>query len=247
MTSISERELIIPALFLLDDSDGGLTTSELQQKLREMLHPTGDDLTILSGRSDDKFSQKVRNLSSHDTLTSPGLATKEPGRNGPFRITEEGRAHYLQHSDTLTTLADFSLEDSAEGLQELAQGNHIEVLDDLVVREGELRTRTIEYRTRSAQLRNAAIEKYRSKNGRLRCRACRFDFARAYPGIGDGFIHIHHLKPVSFMSGEPMNLNEALKNVRPLCANCHQMVHTSRPPLLIRDLRTIMAFSYTYK
>ena len=202
-------------------------------------------MTILAGRNDTKFSQKVRNLTSHDTLTSRGLATKETGRNKPFRITDTGRELYLRHTDSLVTLTDFSLDDSAEGLIELAQDNDIEIIDDRIVREGELRTRTVEYRTRSSELRNAAIERY-SQGGRLNCRACHFEFARAYPGIGDGFIHIHHLKPVSFMRGEAINLSEALTNVRPLCANCHQMVHTERPPLSIAYLRSITRVSYIY-
>ncbi len=210
-----------------------------------MLHPTDDDLTILSGRNDTKFSQKVRNLTSHDTLTSRGLATREAGRNNLFIITDEGRDLYRRHTDALVALTDFSLDESTEGLNQLAQGNDIEVLHDLVIREGELRTRTAEYRTRSSQLRNAAIERY-SINGRLQCRACSLEFARAYPGIGDGFIHVHHLRPVSFMRGEALNMNEALANVRPLCANCHQMVHTSTPPLSISALRSIARVSYSY-
>ena len=112
-----------------------------------MLHPTDDDLTILSGRNDTKFSQKVRNLTSHDTLTSRGLATREAGRNNLFIITDEGRDLYRRHTDALVALTDFSLDESTEGLNQLAQGNDIEVLHDLVIREGELRTRTAEYRT----------------------------------------------------------------------------------------------------
>ncbi len=33
------------------------------------MEPSGEDLQILQDRNDDKFSQKVRNIKSHDTLT----------------------------------------------------------------------------------------------------------------------------------------------------------------------------------
>ncbi len=90
MTPISEAELILPALMLLDRSPEGLNTSQLIERLSATLHPTGDDMSILAGRNDTRFSQKVRNLTSHDTLTQRGLATRGTGRNQPFRITDEG-------------------------------------------------------------------------------------------------------------------------------------------------------------
>jgi len=46
------------------------------------------DLEILANRNDDKFSQKVRNLKSHDTLEQRGLAIFVDGR---YYITDEGR------------------------------------------------------------------------------------------------------------------------------------------------------------
>ena len=66
MTTISEPELILPVLHILA-SRGQQTTSELIHLLRNLLHPTGEDLVILQGRNDDKFSQKVRNLKAHNT------------------------------------------------------------------------------------------------------------------------------------------------------------------------------------
>ena len=57
--------------------------------------------------------------------------------------------------------------------------------------------------------------------------------------LARGYIQIHHLKPVSFMRGEPMSMSDALANVRPLCANCHQMAHRKTPPLKIADIRSI--------
>ena len=222
-----------------------MNASELVQGLRRILRPSGDDLMPLRGRNDDKFSQKVRNLTSHRTLIAKGLATREEGHNQPFKLTDEGYELYRRHADAVTTLIDFSLDESGHILNELSEDIDVEVLNDLVIREGELRTRTVEYRTRSRELRNAATIRY-SRNGRLLCFACDFEFGMAYPGVGEGYIHVHHLKPVSFMRGEPMNMSKALDNVRPLCANCHQMVHTRTPPLEVAELRSIIRMSYIY-
>ncbi len=245
MTSYSESELVLPTLSLLFHTEEGLNTTQLIAELENLLHPSGDDMVILIGRNDNKFTQKVRNLTSHKTLTSRGLATKETEHNKPFRITDEGKKLYQRHARELDTLVRFPLTDSKKELQKLARGQDMEVLDEQIVHEGELRTRTVEYRTRSRELRSAAIEKY-AINGRIACAACDFEYGLAYPNIGEGYIQIHHLKPVSFMRGETINLSDALNNVCPLCANCHQMVHTSTPPLAITKLKSILRVSYSY-
>ena len=245
MAPISESDLVLPTLMLLSRSREGLNTSQLIEQLQEALHPAGDELTLLAGRRDTKFSQKVRNLTSHDTLTTDGLASRMTGRNQPFIITDKGRALYDKNKDSLNALIGFSLDDTEDALKDITENREISVLDDSIVREGQLMTRSVEYRTRSRELRNTAVEYY-SESGRIRCLACYFEFARAYQAIGEGVIQIHHIKPVSFMRGEPLSREDALANVRPLCANCHQMVHTKTPPIPICDLRSMVSVTYTY-
>lgn len=245
MTTIREAELIVPALFLLADAPHGLNTTQLMTGLRALLHPTGDDLLPLENRNDDRFSQKVRNLTSHNTLIERGLAKRASTRNAPFTITEAGLELSRRHASAMMPLADFSFSDTGPVLKDLADDKNVIVLDDQVIREGELKTRTAEYRTRSRELRQAAVKHY-TQDGRLPCAACGFDFSKGYQQIGDGFIHIHHLKPVSFLRGEPINMTQALTHVRPLCANCHQMVHRSSPPIPIATLQSILKVSYAY-
>ena len=94
----SENELIIPALKVLEGNyPRKTTTTTLIRRLREELDPTGDDLEILSERSDDKFSQKVRNLKSHNTLVKKGFAIY---KNGEWEITEKGK-NYLKNRNRL--------------------------------------------------------------------------------------------------------------------------------------------------
>ena len=233
---------MLPALMLLAQAEDGLTTSELIKDLRELLRPSGEDEDILAGRNDDKFSQKVRNLKSHNTLTRDHLATENRGR---FRITSVGQERYEQHAFDLKAVVEFPLVDTAEVLTHMANKAPLVMLDE-IVQEGDLRWRTQEYRTRSQKLRTAAIEHY-SSNGRILCEACTFEFAAAYPCVGEGHIQIHHLKPISYMRGEPLKVAEALKNLCPLCANCHQMVHKRRPPLPVGALKAMLRVSYQYK
>ena len=70
------------------------------------------------------------------------------------------------------------------------------------------------------------------------CKACGFDFGEVYGELGRGFIHVHHIIPVSEM-GEGYRVNPATDLV-PLCPNCHAMVHRTKPPLSIQDIVNIL-------
>ena len=68
------------------------------------------------------------------------------------------------------------------------------------------------------------------------CAACGFNFAAVYGSIGNGFIHVHHCDPVSVGIREVDPVND----MRPLCPNCHAMVHRMDPPLSIAELKQLI-------
>jgi 5-methylcytosine-specific restriction protein A len=70
------------------------------------------------------------------------------------------------------------------------------------------------------------------------CVVCSFDFGTAYGPIGEGFIHVHHVVPVSTI-GRGVIVDPG-KDLVPVCPNCHAMLHTSRPPLLPDELRGVI-------
>ena len=234
---------MVPALVLLDQAeDGTLLTTELISQLRALLKPSEDDLAPLTNRNDDHFSQTVRNLKSHHRLEKPGFA--ERVYRG-FRITDEGRAEARRHTASVEALADFPLDASIPPLKDIEGGTEIVVLDENIITEGQLSTRSVSYRTRSRQLRDAAVDHY-TRNGKIPCAACSFDFRLAYEDIGLGYIQIHHLEPISFGGERELPLEEAILRVRPLCANCHVMVHRRDPWLSIENLTHTLRVTYTY-
>ena len=85
---IPEAALVLPALQCIYDAGGEIETAELITRLQDIFDPDGEDMDVLEGRSDTKFSQKVRNLKSHKKLEGAGLAV--PIQDG-FKITEKGR------------------------------------------------------------------------------------------------------------------------------------------------------------
>lgn len=69
MSCYSEGEIAKVVLEIIKDNPG-IRTSRLIDTARKKMRPDGEDLEILDNRNDDKFSQKVRNIKSHDTISS---------------------------------------------------------------------------------------------------------------------------------------------------------------------------------
>ena len=80
---------------------------------------------------------------------------------------------------------------------------------------------------RSRKLRNAAIEHF-SRNGIITCDCCGFEFKSFYgERYGTSCIEIHHLKPIFQYAGKNVvqTIDDALRNVLPVCPNCHRVIH----------------------
>ncbi len=67
------------------------------------------------------------------------------------------------------------------------------------------------------------------------CRVCGFDFEATYGDLGRGFIHVHHLIPLSEI-GEEYIVNP-IEDLRPVCPNCHAMLHRKKQVLSISELQ----------
>lgn len=243
---ISERELILPTLFLIDLRKG-ITTSDLIKELTDLMLPGGEDIEILDGRRDTKFSQKVRNLVSHETLEKLGYATYPRGqKNGLFQISDNGKRYLTENIEIIEYLLsnNFAYKDIRDSFNNIplpSEGRKkVLVYDEnLMITEGTKRNRNVTLYKRSSKLRDYALEKY-TADGHIKCLVCLFDFFDFYGEIGKNYIEIHHVKPVLQYEAEEENkfLKDALKNVIPACSNCHRMIHRNRKRLLsVADLK----------
>jgi hypothetical protein len=68
-----------------------------------------------------------------------------------------------------------------------------------------------------------------------KCQVCQMSFADRYGPIGKEFIHVHHLVPISTI-GKSYRIN-GQKDLRPVCPNCHAMLHHGKTPPTIEELR----------
>lgn len=105
--------------------------------------------------------------------------------------------------------------DSREGLERFA--------------EGRPRTITLTTYDRSSLARAACIARHGFK-----CAVCGFSFEATYGALGASYIEVHHLRQLADV-GEEHEI-DAEQDLRPVCANCHRMLHRQRPPLTIEQL-----------
>lgn len=84
---------------------------------------------------------------------------------------------------------------------------------------------------RDPQLRTACLAHFGYS-----CTVCGLTFEVRYGALGAKFIHVHHLRPLA--DGEhPV---DPLVDLRPVCPNCHAMLHRQTPPLSPDELRALL-------
>ena len=71
------------------------------------------------------------------------------------------------------------------------------------------------------------------------CAVCRFNFEKFYGPIGEKYIHVHHLVPLADIKTEYQV--DPIKDLLPVCPNCHGIIHRTRPALTVEQLKDYLA------
>lgn len=92
--------------------------------------------------------------------------------------------------------------------------------------------------TQTRYERNIYARKECLKHYGYSCSVCDFNFEKYYGSLGYKFIHVHHLTQVAAIKQE-YKVNP-IQDLRPVCPNCHAMLHKQIPPLTIDELKDII-------
>jgi 5-methylcytosine-specific restriction enzyme A len=92
--------------------------------------------------------------------------------------------------------------------------------------EGAVRQVMVNLFERDPNARKACLAHYGYK-----CRCCDASLVEFYGDIAREFIHVHHLVPLSDIKTEYSI--DPIKDLVPVCPNCHAMLHRRRPPYTI--------------
>jgi 5-methylcytosine-specific restriction enzyme A len=70
-----------------------------------------------------------------------------------------------------------------------------------------------------------------------KCLVCGFDFEAVYGPVGTGYIHVHHIVPLSAI--KESYVVDPVTDLVPVCPNCHAIIHRKTPPYLIEEVRAL--------
>lgn len=70
------------------------------------------------------------------------------------------------------------------------------------------------------------------------CAVCGFSFEDQYGSLGQDFIHVHHTLELSLVPTD-YKVNP-ITDLRPVCPNCHAMLHRTSPALTVHELKQIL-------
>jgi 5-methylcytosine-specific restriction enzyme A len=111
-----------------------------------------------------------------------------------------------------------------------------EVDETQVFREGAVCKVSVNAYERSPQARQECIDHYGTS-----CCVCGFNFGQVFGELGEGFIHVHHLCPMAEIAQEYEV--DPIQDLRPVCPNCHAMIHRRSPPLSMEELQVLLSRS----
>ena len=174
--------------------------------------------------------------------------TKRDKKNEQRRVIfEEAVGGLVVHLDVPATTEEaavfleklFALAESRTAADELCAEGFVDPPLDRYP-EGAVRIARHLHRERNRKLVEDAKDYWRSRGEPLQCSVCGFDFLVVYGKRGDGYIEAHHTRPISTLS---KTTTMKVKDLEPVCSNCHRMIHRYRPWLTTGELKKIRGTS----
>lgn len=108
-----------------------------------------------------------------------------------------------------------------------------EVSDSETYSEGTTRDVTVNAYERSDAARDACIDHYGAG-----CQVCGVEFGKRYGPEAEGYIHVHHLIPLSQID-ETYEV-DPVEDLRPVCPNCHAVIHMGGESRSIDEVQEMM-------
>lgn len=180
------------------------------------------------------LSNEIRkHLKGYDTHPQPG--------SRPKYFVQKGKGIYglveWEHSETTSRIQE-GIENSPPVIQPLGVKLEGNIIPEEIERpeeyyEGATKTISVTVYERDPKAREACIDHYGAE-----CVVCCFNFEEKYGALGAGYIHVHHLRSLSEVDKEYQV--DPINDLRPVCPNCHAMLHRYKPPLSIEELKAII-------
>lgn len=209
-------------------SHGSVEVSDLSTLLNKMAESLGKPAAT-TYRNTNGVYMKLMNFRRLDPLYL------ESGKKGLARGNKDEQVVWDIFSSNTSQLALVSNAiRKASSYKDLARLEDDETYE---APEGRILTRMHRYRERDSELVKKAKQAAQKKHGRLACEACGFDFKETYGVRGEGFIEVHHTKPLHTVAEDHKT---SVSDLALLCANCHRIVHATRQWLSVPEVRALL-------
>jgi hypothetical protein len=194
---------------------------------RQLAPEVTRQLRFLSGRPELLFAN-ARDL-DRQTLRIPRELT-----NGSASLLDDIIEMTEGHSSTKgpTTISNDQLQQYRCG-RDLAPALHEEAWSGAYA-EGSVKQVLVNRYERDPNARAACI-----RHRGTTCSVCDLDLTSVYGPVAAGFIHVHHLLQLSDI-GSDYEV-DPVEDLRPVCPNCHAIVHRRNPPYSIDEVKCFVA------
>ena len=109
-----------------------------------------------------------------------------------------------------------------------------EVADTPALFEGAVRKVTVNAYERNPVARQKCIAAHGTT-----CCICGFSFGAVYGPEAEGYIHVHHIRPLSEV-GEKYVV-DPVEDLRPVCPNCHAVIHLGGGTRTFEEVKRMIA------
>jgi len=159
------------------------------------------------------------------------LYNPEPERLGTLVRFEKRRGewHWLMRPEVAQALEILGWVEGINLLlpEEVAATTETELVEGATCRV------TVNAYERNPEARRRCIEHYGTS-----CAVCAFNFGATYSEVAKGYIHVHHLRPLSQIGSE--YVVDPIEDLRPVCPNCHAVLHRRIPAYSIQEVRAFL-------
>jgi len=174
----------------------------------------------------DMLKQKCNNLPTFDSNFAKMIDFTEKNSGKVFNL--EDNKVYLWHP-----VKDFILDEYTKYKNISYEIIYPDEIEDTHIIEGKKQTIIVNTYERNPIARAKCIERYG-----YNCSVCGFNFEKVYGEYGKDFIHIHHIIPISAI--KHTYEVDPIEDLRPVCPNCHAMLHREKDVKSIEKLREII-------
>jgi hypothetical protein len=192
------------------------------------------------GNDGEFYAVKVENIVlQHPVRLNPGLHTdgKSFGPNGYTYLGDESAkrlmgdviaANHEQEAELMNIYAQYFGGQEVPLLPEEIEEKEAESLY-----EGAKRQISVNAYERNPEARRKCIAHYGAT-----CVICTLNFAEQYGEVGEGFIHVHHLRELSDI--DERYKVDPIQDLKPVCPNCHAIIHRRKPAHTIDEVREFL-------